>query len=84
LAGKPAQGGGEVQSLRLNLAGRLLDKNNPLSKVSQESQNRVKTLLASFVESDFIVALEDEHFDNTQPGVLKFDFILVVNPAKPL
>jgi type IV pilus assembly protein PilM len=52
--------------------------------VSQESQNRVKTLLASFVESEFIIAIEDERFDNSQPGVLKFDFILVVSPAKPL
>ena len=44
----------------------------------------MKTLLASFVESEFIVAIEDERFDNAQPGVLKFDFILVVNPGKPL
>lgn len=84
LAAKQVADGSQVQSLRLNLAGRLLDKNNPLSKVSQESQNRVKTLLTSFVESEFIVAIEDERFDNLQPGVLKFDFILVVNPAKPL
>ncbi len=72
------------QTLRLNLAGRLLDKNNPLSKVSQESQNRVKTLLSGFVESQFIVSLENERFDNSQPGILKFEFILVVDPKRPL
>jgi len=72
------------QTLRLNLSGRLLDRFNPLSRVSQESQNRVKALLASFVESDFILALEDERFDTSQLGVLKFEFILVVNPQHPL
>lgn len=80
LAGQPGQG----QSLRLRLTGRLLDKNNPLSRVSPESQVRVKTLLTSFVESAFIVALENERFDNSQPGILKFDFILVVDPQRPL
>lgn len=74
----------QSQTLRLNLAGRLLDKNNPLSKVSPESQNRVKTLLTSFVESEFIVSLENERFDNSQPGILRFDFILVVDPQRPL
>ena len=72
------------QSLRLNLAGRLLDKNNPLSAVSLESQNRVKTLLTSFVESDFILSIENERFDTSQPGILKFDFILVIDPKRPL
>jgi type IV pilus assembly protein PilM len=75
---------GQAQSLRLRLTGRLLDKNNPLSKVSPESQVRVKTLLNSFVESGFIVALENERFDNSQAGILKFDFILVVDPQRPL
>lgn len=72
------------QTLRLNLTGRLLDKNNPLSKVSLESQNRVKTLLTSFVESDFILSIENERFDTSQPGILKFDFILVIDPKRPL
>lgn len=81
-AKKPA--GEEPQTLRLNLTGRLLDKNNPLSKVSLESQNRVKTLLTSFVESDFILSIENERFDTSQPGILKFDFILVIDPKSPL
>jgi type IV pilus assembly protein PilM len=44
----------------------------------------VKTLLNSFTESQFIVRLEGERFDNSQAGVLKFDFILVVDPQRPL
>jgi len=84
LAARRGSANGEQQTLRLNLSGRLLDRFNPLSKVSAESQNRVKDLLSRFVESEFIVALEDERFDVSQPGVLKFDFILVVNPQHPL
>ncbi|MGH8020141.1 MAG: pilus assembly protein PilM, partial [Opitutaceae bacterium] len=86
-AGLAAQNAKEAAAstpLRLTLSGRLLDKNNPLSKVSQESQNRVTTLLTSFVESQFIVRLENERFDNSQPGILKFEFVLVVDPERPL
>ncbi|MBL4575190.1 MAG: pilus assembly protein PilM [Opitutaceae bacterium] len=74
----------ESRALRLNLTGRLLDKDHPVSRVSQDSYNRVKQLLVSFEDSQFIVSVENERFDNRQPGVLKFDFILVVNPRKPL
>jgi len=83
-AGLTAPTSDEVPELRLHLTGRLLDKNNPLARVSVESQNRVKTLLSSFVESDFIIRLENERFDNSRPGLLQFDFILVVNPKRPL
>jgi type IV pilus assembly protein PilM len=70
--------------LRLQLSGRLLDKNNPLSRVSENSFERVKLLLKSFGESQFISSVEKEKFNPTQPGILSFDFILVVNPKKPL
>ena len=70
--------------LRLNVSGRLLDKNNPVSKVSQDSYNRVKSLLASFADDKFIASVEKEIFNPNQPGILGFDFILVVDPKKPL
>ncbi|MDO8545237.1 MAG: pilus assembly protein PilM [Opitutaceae bacterium] len=70
--------------VRLALSGRLLDVANPQSKVSAESFERVKRLLASFTDSDFIAAVENERFDNNQNGLLRFDFTLVVNPKKPL
>ncbi len=77
-------GAAPVPVLRLNVSGRLLDKNNPVSKVSQDSYNRVKSLLASFGGSQFISSVEKENFNPNQPGILGFDFILVVNPKKPL
>lgn len=70
--------------LRLTLSGRLLDVANPQSKVSPESFERVKQLLASFTGSQFIASVENERFDNHQNGLLRFDFTLVINPAKTL
>jgi type IV pilus assembly protein PilM len=70
--------------LRLTLSGRLLDVKNPQSKVSQESLQRVKELLASFTGSQFIAAVENERFDTNQNGLLRFDFTLVVSPKKTL
>ena len=71
-------------ALKLTLGGRLLDVANPVSNVSPESYERVKKLIASFTGSPFITAVENERFDNTQPGLLRFDFTLVVNAARPL
>lgn len=70
--------------LRLAVSGRMLDKANPLAKVSPATFNRVKTLLARLVDSPFVAAVESERFDHAQPGVLKFDFVLVADPARPL
>lgn len=73
-----------VVPVRLTLSGRLLDVTNPQSKVSAESTLRVKQLLASFTGSKFITAVENERFDNSQNGLLRFDFTLVINPKKTL
>lgn len=70
--------------LRLAVSGRMLDKTNPLSKVSLETFNRVKALLASIVDSPFVASVEGERFNNEQPGILQFDFVLVADPARPL
>ncbi|MDP3069029.1 MAG: pilus assembly protein PilM [Opitutaceae bacterium] len=70
--------------IRLTLSGRLLDVSNPQSKVSPESLQRVKQLLASFTGSQFVTAVENERFDTNQNGLLKFDFTLVINPRKTL
>lgn len=70
--------------IKLRLTGRLLDVANPQSKVSPESLQRVKQLLASFTGSQFIKAVQDERFDTSQNGLLRFDFTLVINPGKTL
>lgn len=95
-AGDPAQAGAAVPSagatesgtkgppLRLMLSGRLLDIRNPQSKVSADSTLRVKQLLASFTRSPFIAAVENERFDPSQDGLLRFDFTLVISPLTTL
>ena len=71
--------------LKLLLSGRMLDKANPLAKVSVETSNRVKALLRDIDRSPYVnVAEEGQRFDTTQPGILKFDFVLVANPQRPL
>ena len=70
--------------VRMTLSGRLLDVSNPQSRVSAEATERVRKLLASFKDSQFIAAVENERFDNNQNGLLRFDFTLVINPRKTL
>lgn len=70
--------------IRLQLSGRLIDRANPVSRVSPDSYERIKSLLASFVDSQFISAVERESFDPNTPGILRFDFIMVIDPARPL
>jgi len=70
--------------LKLALGGRLLDVANPVSNVSPESYERVRSLIAGFTGSPFVATVENERFDNTQPGLLRFGFTLVVSPKRPL
>lgn len=70
--------------LRLRLAGRMLDFENPVQRVSADVQRRVNRLLDSFGESAFIAEVEDKRFDTSENGLLRFEFTLVVNPEKPL
>lgn len=70
--------------LTLELEGRLIDAKNPLSTVSQDSYERVKSLLQNIEGSDFVASLDGERFDNSVPGILKFSFTLTINPALPL
>lgn len=70
--------------IRLAISGRLVDRANPQSRVSQAAEDRVKRLLRSFADSDFILGVENERFDNRERGILQFDFVLAVNPQRPL
>jgi len=78
----PAAGGGD--GVRFNLSGRLLDRQNPMSRVSPEAQQRVNALLRSFTDSGYVAAVENERFDTSEPGILRFEFNLVLNNERPL
>jgi type IV pilus assembly protein PilM len=73
-------------TLRLVISGRLLDKAHPLELVTAGSDNskRVRDLINSIATSPFILSKQKESFDSSEPGILKFEFSLDVNPKKPL
>ncbi|MDI1337578.1 MAG: pilus assembly protein PilM [Lacunisphaera sp.] len=82
LAVTAAENGAPVQ---LHLAGRMLDRTNPLARVSPEAATCVQALLRDIDSSPYVkVAAEGQRFDGSQPGILKFDFMLVADPARPL
>jgi type IV pilus assembly protein PilM len=70
--------------IQLRLSGRLLDADHPASKVSAESYARVRALLGSIRNSPFIASLQDEKFDNTQPGMLRFEVTLAIDRTHTL
>lgn len=71
-------------ALRISISGRMLDQSNPGRPVSDNTRARVSRLIESFVQSEFIASKDDGNFDTSEPGVLRFDFTLVVDPDRPL
>ena len=73
-----------ASGLELTVSGRLLDTHNPVSKVSPESDERARQLLVRLAGSPFVTAVRNERFDNSQPGLLRFDCTLAIDPRHPL
>lgn len=71
-------------TLKIVLSGRLLDVDNPQSKVSPQSFERVKELLKNMKQSRFVSRVENERFDNNQNGLLRFDVTVVIKPENLL
>ncbi len=76
--------GGVAPERRFVLSGRLLERTAAPTRMGAESYDRIRGLLQLLSESPFIASVENEHFDNAQPGVLRFDFTLVLDPRRPL
>ena len=73
------------EPLKLLIAGRLLDHAHPLATESGGAMNRVQLLLQSIDRSPYVrVAVDGQHFDYRQPGVLKFDCVLILRSTHPL
>ncbi len=73
-----------ISDIELNLVGRMIDRANPLAKVSNNTKKRVNVILSKFNESVFISDVKNKKFDTTEKGILKFEFTLVLNPEMPL
>ena len=72
---------------RLNLSGRMLirdyDPADPAVS-ARAASTRVKSLITSFTESDFVTNVENLRFDTSNPRILHFRFTLITNPDNPL
>lgn len=75
---------GATGPLRLAITGRMLDQANPLARVSPETYGRVKALFARMAESPFVAEVQGERFDSEQPGLLRFEVVLVASERAPL
>lgn len=78
----PVKEEGGRRPLRLALEGRLLDTS--ASAGGAEPTARVNALLAGFTASPFVQAVENEHYDNQQAGVLRFEVTLVIKTENSL
>ncbi len=70
--------------VELKLTGRMLDRENPLSRASPEMRTRVGALIDGFTLSEFVSSIGERRFDTSQPGILRFEFTLVTEPEHPL
>lgn len=70
--------------MELFLRGRMIDRNHPLQRVSDEMRKSVSDLIDKFAESEFISGVSDKKFDTSEKGILRFEFSLNVNPERPL
>ncbi len=71
-------------SLKIAISGCMLDRTGFAANGSPETNNRVKDLLAGIASMPDVTAIESERIDHSQPGLLRFDFILVRSLAHPL
>lgn len=77
-------GAGTPAPMRLALSGRMLDRVDPRSKTSDETYRRVRWLLDDLKKSTFVAGIEAERFDQAQPGLLRFDFVVVAKASAGL
>jgi type IV pilus assembly protein PilM len=68
--------------VRISLTGCLFDSDNPVTKAGPGAYQRAKSLLEGLRASPFVEAVENERFDSSQPGTLRFQITLVVASRK--
>lgn len=69
---------------RFAVSGRMLDRTNPRASISPDAHRRVTELLATVAASPFVAAVQAEHFDNGESGVMHFELVLVASPSRSL
>ncbi len=69
---------------RLRVEGRMLDRENPLERVSIHTQRRVNRLLALIEQSPSVARVHERRFDTDRHGILQFTFVLELDAGVPL
>jgi Tfp pilus assembly PilM family ATPase len=64
--------------VRLRLTGVLLDRNKPQVRGSAAARSRAQAILDRVAASPLVASLASERFDPTQPGLLRFELVLVL------
>lgn len=76
------------QEYRLELTGRFLirefDENNPDAYDNRKAVAKINDMIKSLTDSLFLKSYEKVTTDPTNPRIMKFSFVLVVNPDKPI
>ena len=75
---------GDGGPVRLRIAGRLLERQHPAGRVGAAARDRAASLVRTLASAAFVAAIEDERFDDSQPGLLRFECTLVLDRQKPL
>ncbi len=70
--------------LVLQLEGRVVDRNNPLSRVSDDLKKRAENFIQTMGQSPFLKEVTLKRYDDTMPGILRFEFTISINPERPL
>lgn len=76
------------QEYRLELTGRFLirefNPNEPEAYDHRIAVKKINAMIASFTDSQFLKSYEKVTTDPSNPRILKFSFVLVVDPEKPI
>ena len=82
-AGEPSTAAGAAESAdgaRVQISGSMFDAVRPVENAGEEIHQKAATLLAAFRGSPLVCAVEREHFDDSQPGLLRFEVTLRLTP----
>lgn len=75
---------GEGAPVKLAVSGWMLLRSGRTDGIGTETHDRVRAMLAGLASLPAVGTVEDERFDPSQPGLLRFDVVLVTDPAHPL
>ncbi len=74
----------ENKPLVLQVEGRVVDRKNPLSRVSDDLKLKAEDFIKIMGDSPFLKEVSLKRYDDEIPGILRFEFTISVNPQRPL